>query len=350
MTDEAADAGKREFGSGPLSELTFLGPSNDGKRLLLAGANGERFELPVDNRLIAVVSREYRERVTTPVRPQSELPTPREIQDRIRHGENVEDLASSVGADVDEIARFASPVITERAHIADLAQQSLIPTGTGHRPLIDVVMDRLRVRGIDVHATLWDAWRRPDGRWAVVIAYPVAQGSQVATFVYAPDDKSVDPTDDGARWLLEVPGTGSQEPPTSSQTPRVPAGGDEPTASTPDADSTATPSRPTPPSPQATRGESNGNPNWDKAHPAARAAQRRESTPARPTPTSVPTAPAPAPAPPTAAEPLSEAEAPQLPPGELTPKITTDSVTVTETSSDSPQWEELLFGVPRDDK
>ena len=70
-----------------MRELSFMGPSNDGKRLLLVAEDGTQFELPVDSRLISVVSREHGPATTTrtTAKPKA-MPTPREIQDQVRHG------------------------------------------------------------------------------------------------------------------------------------------------------------------------------------------------------------------------------------------------------------------------
>lgn len=251
MTDETTERPADAL-RGPTTELTFLGPSHDGQRLLLAASDGQRYELAVDARLIAVVSREHRDAAVKQPTAQRELPTPREIQDRIRHGETVDDLANAVGADTAEIERFANPVITERAHMAETARQLRVTIGSDTKTLQEAVLGRLRTRGIDVASTLWDAWRRKDGLWTVVVAYPITHGTQVATFTYDAGAQTVEAADDEARWLLEL--------------------GVEPSR----AASQSTPAEPKdPPKPTTT---SDANPDrWDKAHPAARAAHRREN-------------------------------------------------------------------------
>ena len=44
-----------------MRELSFMGPSNDGQRLLLVDADGTEFDLVVDSRLVAVITRESAE-------------------------------------------------------------------------------------------------------------------------------------------------------------------------------------------------------------------------------------------------------------------------------------------------
>lgn len=282
MTDDIG-AEQAEVLTGPTAQLTFLGPSHDGSRILLASQDGQRFELAVDARLVAVVSREHRERTTVAPKVRSEGLTPREIQDRVRHGATVEDLADEQDLDADEIARFAHPVITERAHVAEQAKAASVVIDGDVHPLATAVSRRLRNRGVDTTSTLWDAWRRQGSEWTVVVAYPVTNGTQVATFHFDNADRTVSAADDEARWLLEI----GPEP----AKPNNSAAAQQPKTS--EADS-----------------------RWDKAHPAARAAQRRESS----------------------ATPVEQApeRSPAEPRGD-------------QQTKDTSHWEELLFGSTKDD-
>ena len=189
-----------------MRELSFMGPSNDGKRLLLVAEDGTQFELVVDSRLVSVVSREH----GTSARPTKAsgkgptMPSPREIQDQIRHGATVEEIATATGVSPDDVAKFAHPVITERAYIADQARATLVKVGGELITLEAAVLQRIQPRAVDPRLVRWDAWRSEGTTWTVVVAYPANQGERLATFSFNNSDKSIAANDDEARWMIEV--------------------------------------------------------------------------------------------------------------------------------------------------
>ncbi len=270
-----------------MRELSFMGPSNDGRRLLLVADDGTEFELLVDDRLISVVSREHgpaKGAVTAPSAAAT-VASPREIQEQVRHGASVEELAAQSGVSPEQIARFAHAVLSEREHICGRARKALIRFGPDEIELEVAVIARLRSRDIETALLQWDAWRRADGRWILVVAYPAPQGARVAKFVYNVLDKSIQPADDQARLLID-------DPTEAARTLQHPGETTGPTSVPNEAPEVGRVSR-----------------SWDKSHPATRAQQRRDLA-AEPTPAK-PTAPA------VAAKP--------------------------------PHWEELLFGTPKSD-
>ena len=277
-----------------MRELSFMGPSNDGQRLLLVADDGTEFELIVDDRLISVVTREHGSapKPTRGTADPKKLPSPREIQDRVRHGASVEEIADTADVSVDQIARFAHPVITERAHIAAQARDVVVQLGLDRMPLHQAVSERIHGRGVNAEAIRWDAWRNADGRWTVAAAYPAQQGERLATFDFGINDHSIRPADDEARWLLEQP---VKQPPAE-------------------------------PEPKTRRP-------WDNAHPAARAHQRRESAvnPEHP-----------------AATPSSGTKQTQAGASDLTAEPVVEPTSKGSTTS-TPHWEELLFGTTRND-
>ena len=107
--------------------LRLVALSDDGRSLVLAvegDADGERFELPIDDRLRAAARGDARRLTQIDVDLGTELP-PRVIQARIRAGETPEQVAAASGARVERIMRFAHPVLQERARIAEQARAAI---------------------------------------------------------------------------------------------------------------------------------------------------------------------------------------------------------------------------------
>ena len=113
-----------------MRSLRLVALSDDGKSLVLAadgidGAEGERFELPIDERVRAAARGDARRLTQIDVDAGVELP-PRVIQARIRAGETPEQVAASSGTRVERIMRFASPVLQERQRVADQAREARV--------------------------------------------------------------------------------------------------------------------------------------------------------------------------------------------------------------------------------
>lgn len=141
--------------------------------------------------------------------------TPREIQSRIRSGASVDDIASETGMDHERIEAFAGPVLAEREHITGAAQGATIrrrgEAGT-HRRLGDLIVQRLRSRGIDADGVSWDAWRLPSLKWRVVARLGGAEERE-AEFVYDAKARFSVAENADARWMIgeERPGAAPEE-------------------------------------------------------------------------------------------------------------------------------------------
>jgi hypothetical protein len=62
---------------------------------------------------------------------------------------------------------------------------------------------RLNERGVTIESAQWDSWRREDGRWTVLVAFPAGSAERVATWVYDPESRHVTPEDDEAARMLD---------------------------------------------------------------------------------------------------------------------------------------------------
>ena len=87
--------------------------------------------------------------------------TPRTIQDRIRHGASIEELAAEADTDESRIEPYAWPILQERARIAELAHSAHPVTGEGpsKQTLWEVLAAALAARGSTVSDTEWVAFQ-----------------------------------------------------------------------------------------------------------------------------------------------------------------------------------------------
>jgi hypothetical protein len=198
--------------------LRLVALSDDGKNLIMVaegvdGAEGERFQLPVDDRVRAAARGDARRLTQIDVDAGVELP-PRVIQARIRAGETPEQVAAASGTRVERIMRFAHPVIQERARIAEQARDARVRLSEGAPggPLQQFMTDRLRLIDSDIEAVVWDAHRTDDGTWQVTGAWRAGAKSGVTRWTFDLPSRTVTPFDaatmdfaEGTRLVRVVP-------------------------------------------------------------------------------------------------------------------------------------------------
>ncbi|MCW2510284.1 MAG: uncharacterized protein JWP68_3432 [Modestobacter sp.] len=200
-----------------MRSLRLVALSDDGKHLVLAADapdsmdDGERFELPIDDRLRAILRADAPQQAETDVG--NDLP-PRVIQARIRAGETPEQVAHASGTRVERIMRFAHPVLQERARVAEQARDARVrlSEGTPSVPLEQFMSDRLRLLGADLDAVRWDAHRTEDATWQVRAAWRAGHKSGTTRWSYDIPAKTVTPVDattmdfaEGTRLVRVVP-------------------------------------------------------------------------------------------------------------------------------------------------
>jgi hypothetical protein len=185
-------------------QLTLVGLTEDKQRLVLVSDSGEEFTLPADTRLRAALRGEHTRLGQLEITMESAL-RPRDIQSRIRAGETPESVAAAAQTTLDKVMAYATPVLAERAHIADRAQRASVRRRSGEAParvLADAVAERLRARNVDPDSVEWDAWRREDGRWTLVADYLSGGSARHAEFVFDAPGRYVLAEDDEARWMV----------------------------------------------------------------------------------------------------------------------------------------------------
>jgi Protein of unknown function (DUF3071) len=196
-----------------MQDLTPVGLSKDGRRLVLVGSTGEEFAVPVDARLRAVLRGENLRLGQLEMKMESAL-RPRDIQARIRAGESPEDVAAAARTSVEAIMGFATPVLAERVHVAQSAQKASVRRRSGESSSAGSTLGEAAELFYADHTlhdedVEWDAWRRADGRWALVASYAIGGQTRTAEFSHDLPGRYVVAENDEARILtgeLREPG------------------------------------------------------------------------------------------------------------------------------------------------
>ena len=197
--------------------LRLVALSDDGKSVVLAAdgpdGEGEKFVLPIDDRLRAAARGDARRLTQIDVDLGTELP-PRVIQSRIRSGETPEQVAAASGTRVERIMRFAHPVIQERARVAEQAREARVRLSEGS-PTVALQLfmnERLRLIDSDLEAVTWDAYRSDDGTWQVTGAWKAGDKSGTTRWSFDLPSRTVAPSDaatmdfaEGTRLVRVVP-------------------------------------------------------------------------------------------------------------------------------------------------
>lgn len=186
-----------------MAELELIGLHEDGEHLVLATADGQRYRLRIDEPLRAAVRRD-RPQLEQIRAEQSGVPSPREIQARVRAGQSAEQIAEEAGLPVEHVRRFEGPVLAEREFVAEQARGTRVGRDVGAPVLGDLVVDRLAARGVDTAAVAWDAFREAGGGWVVVARFRVEDADREARWSYDAQTRAVHAEEDEARWLSET--------------------------------------------------------------------------------------------------------------------------------------------------
>jgi hypothetical protein len=187
--------------------LRLISVSDDGLRMLLVDDEDREYTADIDDRLRAALEAvsTRRSEQTVNKTPSSSL-RPRDIQTRIRAGESAEEVAAVAGTTVEKILAFAGPVLAEREHMAQRAQQASVRRRPGEaastaRTLGEAVSAHFQTMYADPESVNWDSYRRPDGRWKLTGEYETSERSGIAELTYDAPGNYVELDNDDARWL-----------------------------------------------------------------------------------------------------------------------------------------------------
>ena len=165
-----------------MRELNPVGREDDS--LLLVSADGERFQVRVDETLLRTI-KEHK----LPDSNATDL-SPREIQDAIRSGATVAELAASSGGSLDLIERFAHPVLEELTHMVELATSVRVELPADRfndvqkKPFGEIVEDKLFQAGASPAG--WSAKRGENTLWEIKVSYTLGETEGFATWTFDP--------------------------------------------------------------------------------------------------------------------------------------------------------------------
>src|SRR6187549_1365043 len=167
-----------------MEQLKVIGTEDEA--IVLATEAGERFSLPIDDVLRAELRKVRRER--DGVDRATERPSPRDIQAHIRAGLSAEEVASLLGARVEDIVRFEGPVLAEREHI--VGQALAVPVllgvdldGDSHPTFGTAVRSKLTEAGSS--GERWTSWKESTG-WIVKLEFTANEIDHDARWGFEP--------------------------------------------------------------------------------------------------------------------------------------------------------------------
>lgn len=187
-----------------MQKLHLVGFTADNDGLIFSvrkGAKTGSFVVPLDAKLLQQVAEADRRRNGGParteaptlprlVRPESAL-SPREMQDRIRAGWSLEEVAAAAGVDLDWVGRFAAPVLAEVRQVLEQARalrydkprfgESALPLGAAVRR--NVLERGVRLLGEELDGG-WSAYHLDGDHWVVRFAYVSRGRSQEAEWLF----------------------------------------------------------------------------------------------------------------------------------------------------------------------
>ena len=129
--------------------------------------------------------------------------SPREIQMRVRGGEDPQQVAEATEAHIDWVMRFAGPVLEERQRMADEARRARARRSTPDGQTVvfgEAVDSRFAAHGIE--EVSWDSHRREDGQWVISAHWLGGDIERTAEWLFNLSGRSVAPLDDTSSDLL----------------------------------------------------------------------------------------------------------------------------------------------------
>lgn len=193
-----------------MEELHIVGV--EAGSLVLAGDDGRRFGLPIDEALHARI----RESIVVDQGAARRL-SPKEIQAHIRGGLTAHDVAQITGTPLEYVERFEGPVMAEREFVVQSALAIPVHTASAD-PLAqastfgDAILERLHI--LDAVGERWSAWKEASG-WVVKLGYLLGAIEHDARWHFDPKRQTLSPIN------AEAVGLSRQDPGHDTEPPRL---------------------------------------------------------------------------------------------------------------------------------
>ncbi|TGJ97157.1 DUF3071 domain-containing protein, partial [Actinotalea fermentans ATCC 43279 = JCM 9966 = DSM 3133] len=183
-----------------MDELELVRLHEDGETLVLAGADGARFTLPIDDALRAAVRRDRTQLEQLRAQAPGVLPV-REIQSQLRAGHSAREVAEKAGIPIEQVRRFEGPVLAEQEFVVEQVRKNRLGHDEGSLTLGELVTERLTARGVEPEDVEWSAARPHGATWTVTALFLIGDRARSARWSYDPQSRSLHALEDEARWL-----------------------------------------------------------------------------------------------------------------------------------------------------
>ena len=177
---------------------------SDENSIVLETADGEKFKLEVDHSVKTAIR-------TAGAKPTSSSDlSPRDIQDRVRSGQSIDEIVTETGADAGFVETFALPVIDELQHMVASAR-SVRLTIPGDRFNDDSqiefgeLVDR-RLTDNGATSLVWSSKRAESAVWLVSVSFELAGNYGVASWLFDPRKVELTAEDETASALSVLEG------------------------------------------------------------------------------------------------------------------------------------------------
>lgn len=175
-------------------DLRFV--ARDGEDLILESDQGQRFQVPIDDSI--------RDAIKNNPRVAKADFSPKLVQDLIRSGVSVQNVATELGQDVAAIEPFAAPILDELRYVLEAALNTEVSDGLQMRRFEDLIA------GSDPTATF--SVSKTEDQWQIE-----AQGQTLLTWKFDPRSRTIEPTNAEAQNMAKQQ---SRRDVTAPMTPR----------------------------------------------------------------------------------------------------------------------------------
>ncbi len=187
-----------------MRELDFLGRGADSETLVFSDADGNRFSVAITEELRSSVRLLG---TSIAAKPSSAHLSPGEIQNLLRQGFSVEEIASTYSLEPEKIRRYEGPVQDEKLWVVRKTLSRPVAPGVNAPTLEDLVVNRLTARGVDPGTLSWTASKRPGQSWEIHLTFVLGTLKREAHWKVM-DGKRVQALDQESAWLTSLSATG----------------------------------------------------------------------------------------------------------------------------------------------